>query len=110
MSNDKGAERSDRRPYQSEIFKDGPKAPGNYSASIGAEAGGGDGRSRPGRTAADDQHIRLDPPGHAPGWRRPPPDRESPPTSEPTQHVQVPLPQAPRPQEPMVVERRRYPA
>ncbi len=39
MSNDKGAEQSGRRPYQSEIFKDGPRTVGNYTASIGAEQG-----------------------------------------------------------------------
>ena len=39
MSDDKGAEQSGRRPYQSEIFKDGPRTVGNYTGSIGAEQG-----------------------------------------------------------------------
>jgi len=39
MSNDKSSENTGRILYQSEIFKDGPKAGGNYSSSIGAEQG-----------------------------------------------------------------------
>jgi hypothetical protein len=39
MSNDKTREPGDRLMYQSEIFKDGPAASGNYSESIGVEQG-----------------------------------------------------------------------
>ena len=39
MSNHKGGENNGRVLYQSEVFKDGPRAGGNYSSSIGAEQG-----------------------------------------------------------------------
>src|SRR5204862_2101252 len=39
MADEKRAEDGGRRLYQSEIFKDGPKAGGNYTSSIGAEQG-----------------------------------------------------------------------
>jgi hypothetical protein len=48
MSDEKSSENSGRLLYRSEIFKDGPKAAGNYGSSIGAEQGlevfGGEGR------------------------------------------------------------------
>ena len=39
MADDKSAEDGGRLFFKSEIFKDGPKAAGNYSSSIGAEQG-----------------------------------------------------------------------
>ena len=39
MANDKSSENNGRILYQSEIFKDGPKAASNYASSIGAEQG-----------------------------------------------------------------------
>ncbi len=39
MSKDGKAEQPDRKPYQSEIFKDGPRASGTFSDTIGAEQG-----------------------------------------------------------------------
>ena len=39
MADEKSAEDGGRLFFKSEIFKDGPKAPGNYSTSIGAEQG-----------------------------------------------------------------------
>ena len=49
MANDKQGGGEGRPLYTSEIFKDGPKAVGNYSSSIGAEQGlevfGGSGRT-----------------------------------------------------------------
>jgi hypothetical protein len=58
MADDKSSENGGRLLYRSEIFKDGPKAAGNYSSSIGAEQGlevfGGNSapakRKRPART------------------------------------------------------------
>src|ERR1700704_7203155 len=39
MADEKSAEDGGRLFFKSEIFKDGPKAGGNYSSSIGAEQG-----------------------------------------------------------------------
>ena len=58
MTDDKSGGKTGRILYQSEIFKDGPRAAGNYASSIGAEQGleafGGDNsparRARPAKT------------------------------------------------------------
>ena len=39
MPDDNSNENSGRILYQSEVFKDGPRAGANYSSSIGAEQG-----------------------------------------------------------------------
>ena len=73
----------------------------------GLRRGGDSGRTRP-----HDQHVRLEPSARTRRVpRRPPPvQRQPPPPAEPAQDIEIPLAQAARPEEPVVVERRRDPA
>ena len=60
MSNDKSGENNGRILYQSEVFKDGPRAGANYSSSIGAEQGlevFGDAQAPPRRRRPAKTHL-----------------------------------------------------